>query len=151
MRICLPLLVAVLLAVPAAAQETFKQVWVTQSDSGDVVRGRMVELSRESLVLLTADNRRVEMPIDRVLRIEVRGDSLKNGAAIGAGVMVGLTLLGCAGLGDGGGYCARAAAINTVFGAVIGVGIDALNGGRSTLYKRTAPGKSAGVAFKLNW
>src|SRR5688572_26436911 len=100
MRICLTLLAAVFLAAPASAQETFKQVWVTQSDSGDVVRGRMVELSRESLVLLTADNRRVEMPIDRVLRIEARGDSLKNGAAIGAGVMVGLTLLGCAGLGD---------------------------------------------------
>jgi len=151
MRICFSLLVAVLLAAPVSAQETFKQVWVTQSDSGDVVRGRLVELSRESLVLLTPDNRRVEMPIGSVLRIEARGDSLKNGAAIGAGVMAGLTLLGCAGLGDAGGYCARAAAINTVFGAVLGVGIDAMNGGRSTLYKKEAPAKSASVGFKFRW
>ena len=91
------------------------------------------------------------MPIDSVLRIEAQGDSLKNGAAIGAGVMAGLTLLGCAGLGDGGGYCARAAVMNTLFGAVIGVGIDALNGGRSTLYKKAAPAKTVGVAFKLKW
>ena len=151
MRICLPLLVAVLLAAPVSAQETFKQVWVTQSDSGDVVRGRLVELSPESLVLLTPDNRRVEMPIGSVLRIEARGDSLKNGAAIGAGVMAGLTLLGCAGLADGGGYCVRAAAINTVFGAVLGVGLDAMNGGRSTLYKKAAPAKTASVGFRVRW
>jgi hypothetical protein len=91
------------------------------------------------------------VPIGSVLRIEARGDSLKNGAAIGAGVMAGLTLLGCAGLGDGGGYCVRAAAINTAFGAVLGVGIDALNGGRSTLYKKEAPAKSMGVSFKMRW
>jgi len=66
-----------LLASPASAQDTFKQVWVTQSDSGEVLRGRIVELSRESLAILTPDNRRVEMPLDRVLRIEARGDSLK--------------------------------------------------------------------------
>lgn len=151
MRICLTLLAAVFLAAPVAAQETFKQVWVTQSDSGDVVRGRMVELSRESLVLLTPDNRRVTMPIDSVLRIEGHGDSLKNGAGYGAAVMAGLTLLGCAGIGNEGGFCARAVALNTVFGAVLGVGIDAMNGGRSTLYKREAPAKSMSVAFKMRW
>ena len=151
MRMCLSLVVAVLLAAPVSAQETFKEVWVTQSDSGDVVRGRLVDLSRESLVLLTPDNRRVEMPIDSVLRIEARGDSLKNGAAIGAGVMAGLTLIGCAGLGDGGGYCVRAAAINTLFGAVMGVGFDAMNGGRSTLYKKAPPAKSAAVGFRMRW
>ena len=151
MRICLTLLVVVLLAAPASAQEAFKQIWVTQSDSGDVVRGRMVELSRESLVLLTPDNRRVTMPIDNVLRIEAHGDSLKNGAGIGAGLMAGLVLLTCAGVGDAGGFCFRAAAINTAFGALIGAGVDALNGGRSTLYKRGAPPKTAGVAFKLKW
>lgn len=151
MRICLTLLAAVFLAAPAAAQETFKQVWVTQADSGDVVRGRMVELSRESLVLLTPDNRRVTVPIDRVLRIEGHGDSVKNGAAIGAGVMAGLALLTCAGVGDAGGFCLRAATAQTAFGALMGAGIDALNGGRSTLYKREAPAKTVGVAFKLKW
>lgn len=150
MRMCLSLLVAVFLAAPVAAQETFKQVWVTQSDSGDVVRGRLVELSRESLVLLTPDNRRVEMPIDRVLRIEAHGDSLKNGAAIGAGVMAGLAALGC-GFSDASAFCLRAALFNTAFGALMGAGIDALNGGRSTLYKKESPPKSVGVSFKMRW
>lgn len=150
MRMCLTLLVAVFLAAPVAAQETFKQVWVTQSDSGEVVRGRLVELSPDSLVLLTPDNRRVTTPIDRVLRIEAHGDSLKNGAAIGAGVMAGLAALGC-GLSDGSAFCLRAAVVNTAFGALIGAGIDALNGGRSTLYKKEAPPKSVGVSFKMRW
>lgn len=150
MRVCLSLLAAVFLAAPAAAQESFKQVWVTQSGSGDLVRGTMVELSRESLVLLTPDNRRVEMPIDSVLRIEARGDSLKNGAAIGAAVMGGLTAIGCAATGEVA-YCARAAAFNLGFGALLGAGIDAMNSGRSTLYKRTAPAKTANVAFKVRW
>ena len=149
MRICLTLLAAVFLAVPVAAQDTFKQVWVTQSDSGDVVRGKIVELSRDSLVLLTPDNRRVMMPIDSVLRIEGHGDSLKNGAGIGAAIMGGLTLLGCTATGAA--FCARAAAFNIGFGALLGAGIDALNGGRSTLYKREAPAKSASVGFKLRW
>ena len=150
MRICLTLLVALFLAAPVSAQETFKQVWVTHSDSGEVVRGRLLELSRESLVLLTPDKRRVEMPIDSVLRIEGHGDSLKNGAGIGAAIMGGLTLLGCVAGGDGA-FCARAAAINIGFGALLGAGIDALNGGRSTLYKREAPAKSASVGLKLGW
>jgi hypothetical protein len=153
MRICVMLVAALLLSVPASAQDTFKQVWVTQADSGDVIRGRIVDLSADSFAILTPDNRRVEMKLDRVLRIEAQGDSLKNGALIGAGVMLGLTALGCAGLG-GGNYCARAAALNTTFGAMIGVGIDALNGGRSTLYKRAAAVKAAPaltVGFKMRW
>ena len=61
-----------------------KQVWITQADSGDIVQGRLVSLSPDSLALLTPDNRRVDIPLDRVLRVETGGDSLKNGAAIGA-------------------------------------------------------------------
>lgn len=150
MRICVSLLAVLFLAGPASAQESFKQVWVTQSESGGVVRGRMVELSRESLVLLTPDNRRVAMPIDNVLRIEARGDSLKNGAGIGAAIMGGLSLLACQAARDAR-FCAQMAVTNIGLGALIGAGVDALNGGRSTLYEKTAPAKTAGVAFKWKW
>lgn len=150
MRICLTLLVVLFLTAPASAQEAFKQVWVTQSDSGSVVRGRMVELSPESLTVLTSDSRRVAMPIDKVLRIEAHGDSLKNGAGIGAAIMGGLSLLGCAAASDVG-FCTRMSLFNVGFGALIGAGVDALNGGRSTLYEKAAPAKTAGVAFKLKW
>ena len=146
-------MIVLALAAPAAAQDTFKQVWVTQSSSGEVVHGRIVDLSPESLTILTADNRRVDMPLDRVLRIEARGDSLKNGAAIGAVVLGGLMALFC-GEAGGGGQCVTGVAVDAGIGALIGAGIDALNGGRSTLYSRpaaAAAGTSAGVKFKLKF
>lgn len=147
MRMSAVLLLVCLSAAPAAAQDTFKQVWVTQSDSGEVVRGRIIELSKESLALLTPDNRRVEMPLDRVLRIEARGDSLKNGAAIGAAILGGLSLFSCQGATSGG-QCAAIAVTNIGMGAIIGVGIDAMNAGRSVLYRK--PAASAGPKAALN-
>jgi hypothetical protein len=152
MRIALSLLLALVVASPAAAQERFKDVWVTQADSGDIVRGRIVNLSGETLSLLTTDNRRVEVPIERVLRIEAHGDSLKNGALIGAGVMAALTFAACANLTAG--DCARIAPFEIGLGALIGTGIDALNGGRSTLYSRpaaTASGKTARLQLRLRF
>ena len=146
-------MIVLALAAPAAAQDTFKQVWVTQSSSGEVVRGRIVDLSPESLTILTADNRRVDMPLDRVLRIEARGDSLKNGAAIGAIVLGGMAALLCGEYG-GGGECVAGVALDAGIGALIGAGVDALNGGRSTLYSRPAAapaGHSAAVKFKLKF
>lgn len=155
MRFIFALLVAVAVAVaaPASAQEAFRQVWVTQSGSGDVLRGRIVALSGDSIALLTPDHQRVEVPLDRVLRIEAHGDSLKNGAAIGAAIFAGLTLLACQGV-ESGGQCAAAGAFNIGFGALLGAGIDALNGGRTALYSRPAAlpqGKTAGVQVRLRF
>jgi len=154
MRALASIMIVLALAAPAAAQDTFKQVWVTQSSSGEVVHGRIVDLSPESLTILTADNRRVDMPLDRVLRIEARGDSLKNGAIIGAlvvGTLVGLT---CAEVADGSGACLTGVVLDAGMGALIGAGIDALNGGRSTLYARPAAapaGHAASVKLKLKF
>ena len=137
------------LAAPVSAQDTFKQVWVTQADSGEVVRGRLIALTGDSLAMLTPDNRRVEMRLDRVLRIETRGDSLRNGAIIGAAIMGGLSVLGCQGL-RGGGECVTASIVNTSLGAIIGVGVDALNAGRTAIYaKPAAPAKPAAVALAV--
>ena len=154
----LPLLC--LLAAPAGAQDPFKQVWVTQSDSGEIVRGRIVDLSKESLSILTPDNRRVEMPIDRVLRIEARGDSLKNGGAFGAGVMAGITTLSCLSWGAEA-ECIPMVLVETGLGALIGAGIDALNSGRTAIYVRPGPGvvksasgsngKSAAIGFRVRF
>src|SRR4029078_10141994 len=98
----------------------------------------MIVLSPGSASILPACTRRVDMPLDRVLRIEARGDSLKNGAIIGAlvvGTLVGLT---CAEVSDGRGACLNGVALGAGMGALIGAGVDALNGGRSTLYARPA-------------
>ncbi len=152
MRIVITVLVALALASPAAAQDRFKDVWVTQSDSGEIVRGRLVELSGSSLAILTPDNRRVEMPLDRILRIEAHGDSLKNGAIIGGAIMGGMTLLACQGLSRAS-QCVVGVGFNTGFGALMGMGIDALNGGRSTLYSRpaTPPARTTAVGFRVRF
>jgi hypothetical protein len=154
MRTVMCLVIALAAASPAAAQDGFKDVWVTQADSGEVVRGRIVDLSTDSLSILTPDNRRVQLPLGRILRIEARGDSVKNGAIIGAAVMAGLSLFACQGLDSGGAQCVTAAAVNIAFGGAIGAGIDAMNGGRSTLYSRPAPIKPAtagGVQVRLRF
>ena len=152
MRMLVLLPVVCLLASPASAQEKSRRVWVTSADSGNVVSGRIVELSKDSLALLTPENQRVEMPVDRVLRIEAQGDSLKNGAIIGAAVMGALTLAACANMSAG--DCARVAPFEIALGALIGTGIDALNGGRSVIYSRPArasTGPTAGLQFKLRF
>jgi hypothetical protein len=158
-KAALCLLVVLLAAVPASAQG-LKQVWITQADSGDVVQGRLVSLSRESLAMLTPDNRRVEIPLDRVLRIETTGDSLKNGAAIGAVVFGGLVAATCASWG-GGGECVAASLIDAGLGALIGAGVDAMIAGRTPIYSRTVgtaakygiggDAKRASIGFKIRF
>jgi hypothetical protein len=142
-----------LLALPASAQDNARQVWVTHADSGGVVTGRIVELSKDSLALLTPENQRVDIPVERVLRIEAKGDSLKNGAAIGAAVMGALTLAACVNMSAG--ACARLVPFEVGLGALIGTGVDALNGGRSVIYSRPArtqtAGTTTGIQFKLRF
>lgn len=155
-------LIAVLLAAgTASAQEKLKQVWVMQTESGEVVRGSLVELSPASLALMTRDNRRIEIPMDRVLRIETGGDSLKNGAAIGALVVGGLVGATCASWG-GGGECVAAVAFDAGLGALVGAGIDAMVEGRTAIYSRGAAtpasqatagdkGKAASIGFRIRF
>jgi hypothetical protein len=138
----LTLVLALLLPAAARAQQPQEEVIVTQSASGAELRGRLVELSRTSLGILV-NGSRVDVPIDNVLRIEARTDSVKNGAVIGASVLGGLSLLACAGHRDAA-FCLWSGAVNTAFGALAGAGIDALHKGRTTIYS-----KPAAVAFRV--
>jgi hypothetical protein len=122
-----------------------EEVIVTHAGSGQELRGRLVELSSTSLALLV-DGRRVEVPIDDVLRIDSRKDSLKNGALIGLGIFGGLAALGCAEV-DSAGWCAYGIAVNAGLGAAIGAGIDALHKGRSPIYIKPA---RSGAALQVN-
>lgn len=132
---------------PAAAP-VGEEIFVTHSGAGEPVRGRVIELSSTSLAMLV-DGRRVEVPLENVTRIDVRGDSVKNGAIIGAAVMVGLTGLSCATVDDAG-YCVTALILNTGIGALVGAGIDALHKGRTPIYIKA--GKSnASLQVKLGW
>jgi hypothetical protein len=149
-------LASLFLSLPAAARAgqqpanavAGEEVFVTHTGSGQPVRGRLIELSSTSLAILV-DGRRVEVPVDDVLRIDVQGDSVKDGAIIGAGVMLGLTGLSCATVDDAG-YCVTALILNTGIGALIGAGIDALHKGRTPIYVKA--GKSnAALQMKIRW
>lgn len=114
-------------------------------DAGAETSGRVLRLDPDSLVLLVGDTER-HFDAAGVRRIDRRGDSLRNGAIIGAivGVAVGLfaaNLADCPG-DDSSGSCpgVRAAGVLLSTGtyAAIGIGIDALVIGRTTLYEAPA-------------
>ena len=129
-------------AKPPPPLKTSEEVIVTQSTSGQELRGYLVELSPTTLAMLV-NGQRVEVPLERVLRIEGRNDPVKNGAAIGAAVGGGLILLACGGeIAD---FCVTAGLFYTGIGALAGAGIDALHKGRTTIYRKPA-GMSLAVA-----
>jgi hypothetical protein len=131
-------------APPRAGEE----VIVTQSGSGEELRGRLVELSPTSMSMLV-NGQRVDVPIENVLRIDTRNDSLKNGTIIGAAIMGGLTGLMCVEFADAP-ACITGLVFNTGIGALAGAGIDALHKGRTPIYIKA--GKSeAGLQVRLRF
>jgi hypothetical protein len=116
-----------------------EDVIVTQAASGEELQGYLLELSPTTLAMLV-NGKRVEMPIDNVLRIDGRRDSLKNGVAIGAAIVAGLGLFGCAERHGSRASCESGLALNAGAGALIGAGIDALHHGRTTIYRKP-PGR----------
>src|SRR4051812_13822574 len=118
-----------------------EEVIVVQAGSGQELRGHLVELSSTTLAMLV-QGQRVEVPIDDVLRIDGRKDSLKNGTLIGLGVFGGLSPLSCAEVSSAG-WCAYMVGANAAVGAAIGAGIDALHKGRSPIYIKAGKSGSA--------
>ena len=110
---------------------------MTQSVSGEELHGYLLELSPTTLAMLV-NGKRVEMPIDSVLRIDGRRDSVKNGAVIGAAISAGLGLIVCAEGHGSTASCASGLALNAAAGALIGAGIDAMHQGRTTIYRKPA-------------
>lgn len=143
-------------AVPR--QHPGEEVIVTQSTSGQEIRGHIVELSSTTLSMLVA-GRRVEVPIEAVLRIDARNDSVKNGAAIGAATMGGLAALGCFSALGSSGLCVSSVLLYTGLGALAGAGIDALHKGRTTIYSKPSPvslalapaRKGARAQIRVSW
>lgn len=129
---------------PGLATVELSTVYVLD-DTGVEASGRLLRLDPDSLVLLVGDTER-RFDAARVRRIEKRGDSLRNGAFIGAIVGAAIGLIGagiadCPG-NDPGGGCPGTRAAGFLFSigayAAIGTGIDALDVGRTTWYEAPA-------------
>ena len=119
-------------------------------DSGQEVTGQLLSLDSDALVILV-EGQELRFETARVKRLDKRGDSLKNGAYIGAvvGLVMGILVariadcvndtgrVGSCGSGTQIGF----AMLSTGLYSAIGVGIDALIRGRTTLYE--APDSSS--------
>jgi hypothetical protein len=107
-------------------------------------RGRIESLTPSSLRLTTKSGFRDYAQKDALEVRQKRGDSLANGAWIGAasggGLAGGLAIAYCGGgeCDGGAGQIAAVVAAYTGIGVAIGVGIDAMIRHRQTIYKQTA-------------
>jgi hypothetical protein len=121
---------------------------VVRTDSGGSIQGHLIELSPESLAILTASGR-MDLPLNTLERIDATRDSLVNGAVIG-GLSLGLWCAVVCGQGLGGDDSLPMVVLaNAGLGALIGAGIDAAHKGRSPIYVR-AGGKS-GTALQVRF
>ena len=113
-------------------------------DGGQEQAGKLLLLDPDSLVLLV-EGQEVRFEAARVRRLDKRGDSLKNGAYIGAvvGLVMGILSAGLADCVDDSGRVGSCgpgtqigfATLSAGVYSAIGTGIDALVQGRTTLYQ----------------
>jgi hypothetical protein len=121
-------------------------------DKGAEHRGQFLRADDVDLVMLVNDNEQL-FKRDSIVRIDRRGDSLKNGAIIGALIGVPWGVLGFMFSGN---YVALLAPIGGYM--AIGMGLDALHQGRTHVYSgvakttaHTPDGRGTSVQFTLRW
>jgi hypothetical protein len=126
-------------------------VYVTE-DGGRQTEGKLLRLDTDSLVMLV-DGSEQRFDKGRVLRIEKRGDSLKNGTLIGLGLglvfgSIAAGLSDCPG-DDPGGDCTsfKVAGFATGVGiyTALGTAIDAMIVGRRRVFDAERPGIAARI------
>jgi hypothetical protein len=120
--------------------------------AGREADGRIEKLSRDTLTLTSAAGRRELGEVDVGEIRQRRGDSLKNGAIIGAvaGTAYYLTMAALLSDSDGGDVIIGTAVAGGVLfagmGAAAGAGIDALISGEQVIYRRNSRQGRLGVS-----
>src|SRR3954454_16098439 len=166
MRFVFPVIGAIAccaVAVPSSAQGNFGQirgdgsptVYVTTA-TGQEAKGRLITLSQSEITITTSAGPRT-FTAEEVRLIEKKGDSLKNGALIGAAVGIFGSVVGSADMcsedHSNGRSCAGSVIALSVIGTAtyvaMGAGIDALIPGRTRIWP-ARPGKSAGLSLEFS-
>jgi hypothetical protein len=105
-------------------------------DEGRRVEGKVLDVSGEAIQISVRQST-ARIPLDRVVRIE-KADSLKNGAAIGFSIGLGLTIAVAQSARDINTTAVAAMFIGySVVWTSLGIGVDALVDSRRTLYQRS--------------
>lgn len=148
--------------VASAQQDSVARLQATDGDNrrhlvrlttGEEVSGRLLQSGAEAVRLLVNGQEQV-IPIDQIARLERSGDSLRNGAVIGAVIAGAWCALVCGQGLDSSGQIPIAVAANAGLGALVGAGIDAAHRGRTLLYPRTSPSarvRASGRALSLRF
>ena len=107
-------------------------------DSGQRTVGQFRSIDADTVRLLVADS---EVAVDRsrILRMERRGDSLRNGFIIGAVVGILPAVLASGEIEAGGGNQAVAVMAGIGFYGLVGAGIDATRKGWTSVYEAKVP------------
>ena len=152
-RIVAAAAVLLLAASSAAAQarrvpHEGEEVIVQPDTAGAEIRGRLIDLSSESVSILTRAGR-VELPLEEIARIDTTRDSLLNGAVIGAFVAGGWCAFVC-GQGLDSGSPLPVVLANAGLGALSGAGIDSAHKGRKPIYVRS-PQSGGAVLIRLRF
>ena len=137
-------LVALLIPVSASGQPPSSSLWLIAErlptifvldDQGTEYRGKLLRVDADQLALLIDDKDRI-FNRDTIRRVQKRGDSLRNGAAIGAIVAGAVGLL--AGRMQGCPDCIGVALAQVGLFTAVGTGIDAAVAGRTLFYDRVS-------------
>ena len=120
----------------AALSRLSGQLVYVQDRSGQETLVRVVRSTVRELIATVAGNEQV-FPADRVAKVLIRGDSLKNGAWWGAGLGFLNGVLSTQGLPcpDCPGRANSQVLMSTGFGVAIGTWIDARHVGRTEIYR----------------
>ncbi len=138
----LALVGAMAIAAPVAAQDPppirvhpVGAVYV-RSTEGAERRGQLLRLGPDSLTILEQGTSH-DIRLTDITRIDARGDSVKNGAIIGAIVLGAWCALICPQGLDGydNNQFAYVLGVNIALGAAVGAGIDGMHVGRTTIYQ----------------
>jgi hypothetical protein len=124
---------------PAEAQEKrsdFPSVIVQLENTTTRLKGRLVSLDPDTVTLIVKDHQ-TSLPLSRVVRITVRrGDSVRNGAIIGAVIGGALCARTCGQGLNSGGELPLAVALSAGVWSLAGAGIDASHRREEVLYER---------------
>ena len=119
---------------------------------GQETKGKILSWTNSAVVLRVDDGSTRTFKAGEAVRIDLRGDSLKNGALTGAGLGLAIGLMMSVGCSEcGSGFTVPMTLATAGIYAAIGTGIDALITGRTPFWNAgSSQGTGGGLTFNIS-